>query len=66
MSFKIIVDSNGTTNTLRFSSRKEADLYGKNLWGRWLGCPEHPKTVESLDPVTHQWKDGLISVEKNE
>lgn len=59
MSWKAEVE--GAANGLRFATEREATEYGNDLWRRWLGCPEHPVSVECDDPITHTWNDTAVN-----
>jgi len=60
-SWKSVVDDDGTTNELRFESKRECEAYGSDLWLRWLGCPKRPVPTLSEDPPNYRWdpKSGL-------
>ena len=62
---EVIADSSGQFcgNAMRFETKEEAELYAKDLMGRWILVTEW-RVVKSKDPVNYQIKDNkLTSVE---
>lgn len=57
MSWKISVDEDGSTDSLRFATEDEASSHGNELYRRWFGCPSRPTAVPSDDPVNYTWND---------
>jgi hypothetical protein len=47
-------------NSLRFATKEEAEIYGRDLLNRWL-VPTDSRAVPSDDPVTHRIVDGVMS-----
>ena len=45
-------------NALRFSTREEAEKYGRDLAGRWT-LVKRIVIEESTDPVSYRWIDGV-------
>lgn len=58
MSWKpeVIADNSGkwNSNGLRFATKAEAELYVRDLAGRWMSVREW-RAVECDDPATHAW-----------
>ncbi len=44
----------GATNALRFATQEEAELYGRELYSRWMGL-DHYEVRESTDPVNYRF-----------
>lgn len=68
MSFKPEVQTMGDdkfySNALAFATREEAEANAKDLYHRWTLCTAY-RAVESDEPVTHTWVDGVLGyVEK--
>jgi hypothetical protein len=64
MSFKPEVkvgnDPKFYSNALTFATRKEAEDNAQDLFNRWTLCVDH-RAVESTDPVTHAYIDGVLA-----
>jgi|SRR5215831_7544499 len=65
MSWKpeVIADNSGkwNSNGLRFATKAEAELYVRDLAGRWTSVREW-RVVECDDTVTHVWAHKSITV----
>lgn len=46
-------------NALAFATEAEALANAKDLYGRWTLCTGY-RAVESTDPVTHTYVDGVL------
>lgn len=46
-------------NALAFATREEAENNARDLFGRWTLCTGW-RAVESTDPVTHTFIDGVL------
>jgi hypothetical protein len=60
MSWKleVLVGKEWAGNGLRFATREEAELAGRDLLMRWL-VPTDSRAVESTDPVNYEIVDGV-------
>lgn len=58
---EVIADNSGkwVANQLRFATKSEAEMYGLNLFSRWLAVRER-RAVGSADPINARWKDGHL------
>lgn len=45
----------GVANALRFATLEEAQAYGRDLFGRWMGCRKW-EAWESTDAVNYRWE----------
>lgn len=46
-------------NALAFATREEAEANARDLMDRWLLVTDY-RAVESTDPVTHTYIDGVL------
>lgn len=64
MSWKpeVIADSSGKWygNALCFATKEEAEGWALDLSWRWTSVRDH-RAAESSDPVTHVYRDGVLS-----
>jgi len=68
MSFKTEVNTGGdngeySSNSLRFATRDEAVDYGEDLHARWAAV-RNWRVVETDDPVTVRWENGVVHLPK--
>lgn len=46
-------------NALAFATREEAEANAKDLFYRWMLCTDS-RAIESDEPVTHTYVDGVL------
>jgi hypothetical protein len=63
MSYKVEVNTvrfgPWDTNSLRFATENEAQLYGNDLFNRWTSVRDY-RVVASEDPVNYRWQDNIL------
>lgn len=69
MSYKVEVHESRSTewnsNSIRFATSEEADLYGSNLLSRWFAIDSYRIAV-SNDPVNYKWDGKLVRIQSGE
>lgn len=56
---EVLVEGKWSGNGLRFATKDEAELWGRDLLSRWF-VPTDSRAVESEDPVNYEIVDNVL------